>query len=659
MIINTDIRISSVFGDNSGAVILESNRTLVLGHTISGKFVSLDTSKITLTGDGVINFGSWVKIWGTIQSNNKISLNISDELFMKPQNLAAKEINITETGKFHYNLGNDVMTLDTNKLQVDGSLSGDMTSLNNFEILRIGKEGKIQFKPTSGGERLGFDIEIHGELNLGRALSISHPCDSFVIKSGGTVSFSTNDQFKFECTSVLIDGTFAPPGRINFGEGTKDFNIGNLGNFTFTPASDLLIDNLIVHGFMHSKTQATLRGKLRDNIHFLTVGETGELMLDTQSQDKRDWNISSEIGVHTCNIHGKLFAGLLKTEVGGGGWDYLFVNDTGSMIFEPESPFLCNHIVVHGTLETIKPVILKSHNQDHPLLMTVGPQGSVYLDSSATHPNGPWNGMSLLQAEIYKSGAESVVSLGHIDIKVNNLEIGGESMLDPSAPIKVDYLHVTSTGKINISKQVNIKGLSKNDVQNITLDGWVKFDSSVDHSKRLWSNRNGSQIDFKHLNIGGHLNAGLLTVGTGWPLLNVDQKGILEFDPKDIFNVEESTIAGKLISYSSMIGGSTEYRGRKLSVLPSGIVDLNYRCQPDNDTSGCSLSVVRMQVIENGGSIRAGSMHVFADDVTVQTSGTLDVTGGGFMSSNGPGTSQCHDFDCMCVLGYCSQHDRS
>ena len=642
VLIRTDMQKSVICGDDSSVLHVDAGHTLLLGNTLGARTIIEEASILVMADDAGLTLTRPTILYGTLTSLNseENNLYIEDVFKIRPQTMNLTSLIVTATGNMTTTHDEIPLSMAVTNINIEGNFKAAEVRAIGWETFTVGENGVVTFDPVSHDEYLGPHISIRGDVTLLKTVSVVLPCDKFEIDTGTLVMVGA-ENVTIECSNVTINGVFKPQGAVDVGAGLPTFHVGPLGHFVFTLNGDFICDNLDVSGVMTSLLPIVMRGRVRDNIHSINIGNSGYLTLDFNSQDLHNWTDVSKIGAHSISIYGAFRPGLLSiTDIGvDGGWDYLFINASGSMKFDPASSFLCDVMEINGHFESHKPLVLRAHKGTVELTLLVGGVGCIHLDSNANHPSGPWSNYSMITGgHFLTEGPESNVQLGEARIQVKTISIGGHFMVDPSTDIQADTLEVTETGRIEIPKPVVFSGVSGPRVANITLGGYVKLDTAADHFLRNWSLAGGSVFNADNIMVGpaADLYLGLLTQGIRWESFSEEAGANMEFEPLDRFLITDSVIGGRVKSLVPIDYGR-HLEGTTLTLLNTGTLDIDYRGLPNKTGSGCLPSYIEMDNVVVSGMIQAGSLTIQTRSMEVTAGGSLDVSGGGYLGEYGPG----------------------
>ena len=73
-------------------------------------------------------------------------------------------------------------------------------------------------------------------------------------------------------------------------------------------------------------------------------------------------------------------------------------------------------------------------------------------------------------------------------------------------------------------------------------------------------------------------------------------------------------------------------------ISSTGIVDIDYQGDTIDANNGCVNSTFDLNMaLSISGTLKAGSLYLDAPTVTVGSTGSIDVSGGGYLAASGPG----------------------
>ena len=524
VLIQTDIAKSVIEGDKTTVLHVAANHTLTLGNELAVRAVIEEGATLAMADDVDFTISKPTMVYGTFKSldDDDSNLFIGSIFHIAPQVLHLTSMTVQSTGNMTVIDESSPLVIDAKKLFLEGNFDANEVEAVGWVMLVIGPEGTVTFDPINHEQYLGTDILILGALTLLKTISIRLPCDKFEI-DGGILEMEGTENITIECLNVTINGVFEPHGMIDVGAGLPTFHVGPLGWFVFTLNGDFLCDNADISGVMTSKYPITMRGRVRENVHTFIIGPHGDLTLDPNSQEQHNWTDVSRLSAHSVTIFGRMRAGLLSiADVGTGGWDYLFIGETGRMEFHPASQFRCDVIEIDGVFEAYANITVTGHVRDNVQYIIIGPVGELTLDSdSQEHHN--WTDVS-------KVGAHSV--------KISGQMRGGLLSITDVGTGGWDYLHINETGRmefhpasqflcdaIDVDGQFESYGpvLIKAHKWNVFLalqigpHGGMHLDSNAYHPSGPWTNQSaiiGGHFAIKGPDSNVQLGGALVEVGT-------------------------------------------------------------------------------------------------------------------------------------------------
>ena len=638
---NTDVSKSVTEGDESSVLHVAEGHTLTMGNTLDCKTVVEDNGALDMAVDGGLTIRKPTLIYGTLKTSvdDDSVLFIESSLGLAPQLLSLEKLHIVTDGSL-YNLGQmSPLKLKIHTLLIEGTFQADEVEQIDWQSFTVKPGGIVSYTPASHNEYWGSDILIEGEVVLNKTISITLPCDTFVI-NGGSLEMIGSEDITMECEYVDINGLFHPTGRVSVGGGITRFNVGPDGDFLFTTQGDFICHEAKIDGDMTHKTPVFLRGKIQDKLNSLIIGENGILTLDSSSQTLRNWTEHSTFWVNNMIVHegGHALLGNLSVvnddvSIGLGN-----LNVGGRFEFDPHNPFLCNGMIVNGHFESYKPITMKADDTlNVHLTIDVGESAEFIVDSDANHPTGPWTGQSYIEGSIFRSWMDSSVKLGDVALSISTVSWGGSVQLD-CADFKTDDFTVKEDGHVEILHQVIIdaKSLVKERTNSITVSGYLKLDTAANHPSRSWSSPNGSIFNVDNVKVSGTMYAGLLSVGDVVERLTTSANSIMQYQALGIFIIHDCTINGSVKSYTPMERSNNHLQiTYRLTISSEGELDMDFRGDTFNQTTGCFASHITANDVIIHGDLLAGSLTMRVDRLEVY--GLIDVSGGGYLTEEGPG----------------------
>ena len=476
--------------------------------------------------------------------------------------------------------------------------------------------------------------------------------------------------------NVIIDGTFTAD-NLSIGAGIESLSVKGNGVFTFTPCGDFPIHELYVNGTMTSHIPLTLKGTNIERCHDFTIDTHGTVTLDNGVQSTKVWTGTSQLGVHNVEVYGNFYAGRMENRIASNGsWDNLYVENGAKFYFEPDGPFILDYMVVSGDFRAYGPIDIYTMRPEKDLIIYVTLTGAVRFDALVS---SRWTSLSSVTAKTLLTSKNSYFSAGNTQLDLQNLTIGGtckagsihihaktlqtltssyfsttDMQLDdlqsltiggsffayPSRNIKAVAFTVTRTGSANMARAVNIKG------RNMNITGTLDLSYQQD-TKNATSGCNESRVTYDHITVGGTFKAGCIHIHA--KTLQTLTSSYFSTTDMQLDDLQSLTIGGRFYAYPSRnikaaaftvtstglanISRTINIDGQDMNI--AGKLDVAYQHNPENMTSGCNETRVTYNNITVSGTFRAGSIHI--DSHTLTVSGTMDVSGGGYLSDTGPG----------------------
>ncbi|KAH3816386.1 hypothetical protein DPMN_117902 [Dreissena polymorpha] len=591
---------------------------------------------------------------GTTFIQGQLLLGLPENQTLTLQDPAKVTIDSTEmTGSTMYGLKvgalsaltitnpNHVFDLNVKEILVNGAfkVSGNM-SITNLTKFTVGTTGSVEFNPSSSDLYLGGIIDIRGSVKLGKHVSIVYPCTQFLLE-GGTLTWpNTIDVITMECDVITINGVFSP-GVISFGEGATQFMVGTAGTFTMTADGPIIADTVGISGKMYVNNLATFKSKTTadDRINTFVINHpNGILQLNTNSLPGRKNGVQidstcSTLNVRTLTIDKTFTASNISI---GKGIDKISVNLYGSWVFTPCGDYKVDELYCNGTMTSTKPLTLIGYSIDKLRSLHLEYGGKITLDSLAQSSKA-WTGVSVIGVHEFKLYGDIMAGKltnyvgdyagwDRLDINVN-----GSFYFLPNGPFIIDYLYVNgyfeAYGKVNMT---SIKTLLS---VHIDTKGTVKFDS-------LLSSNWVSESAVTAVSIDMESQSQWISGNTVWDVTTFKVSGRLYCHPYNESKIVYLTVeSGGLVEYTR----PNTLKGFTCTVESGGTMSMFYQRTPEKTSEGCEATQLLYKTLNVHGTLRAGSLYIgplgdgkqFCQNITI--SGSLDVTGGGYLYDKGPG----------------------
>lgn len=602
-----------------------------------------------------IFFGaSTVNIVGYVYFQGMMGLNISANqtiVLVEPAVLTidsldtvvviAYSIEMQANTEFH--ILNDMLPFhfEIQELIIDGSFTAGELDIINIKKWFVGPTGVVEFNPMRSDLYMGREIDIRGSVSLGKHVSFVQPCDQFMIETGTLTWPATPEIITIECEIVTINGPFTP-GTVSFGNGTGDFTVGASGVFTFTADGPFLANTVSIGGKMYVNNLVTMESsRSSDNrIDAFAIHHPSGLLqlnkdsLPVQSNGTADPNVTcSTLKIKSLTVDKTFTADDINTDIG---IDSISVGRYGTWTFGPCGTFHMNDFYMNGTVTSKYPLTLEGMGLDKAQQIHIEYGGTLTLDSEAQSTKA-WTGTSTVAVHDFQMYGKFYAGLllnfvaGNEGWDKLDMYVNASFYFEPADIFILDYLYVN--GKFESYTKINMTSIDTSLIIHIDTKGSVKFDSLVTSGWTDESYISASQI--------------LTESGSYWQSGNTK------------WVVKEAILGGTLYSYPSSeaefvyftvtstgnvdFSRTTYFRGHGFNINAGGVMDIAYQHTPEDTSRGSEASELLYKTIDINGTLRAGSLHFghlgngvqFLENVYI--SGSIDVSGGGYLYDNGPG----------------------
>lgn len=276
--------------------------------------------------------------------------------------------------------GAQSVVIDCTNVTVNGVLqpAGDVIFGNDVRDTIVGPLGL--FSMTAGGPVLTHTLSVSGVMEVRNKVSLQSPVQDdrklatlVVHGPGGKLTLDTRnlpmvsngndvtgvDHSELFAEEITVNGLF-DAGRLSFAKPVTQLTVGNGGNFTFDPASELGVDYLKCHGVLTSLAPINVTGNSIIRTRALLVGENGTLTLDSRALKNGAYSGVSYLVLETVTVNGTMSAGRLVNHKAPleHGWNHLAVGPKGRLSFHPNDTFFLGYIEVAGVMESLIPITI-------------------------------------------------------------------------------------------------------------------------------------------------------------------------------------------------------------------------------------------------------------------------------------------------------------
>lgn len=529
-----DLQIEELTVETEAKMTVVGNRTFNLGLTkfsVSGLFKAnsihfLETiEEFYVSSEGKVEFdpqsseeyfGKIIQLNGIVDLKRHISIKYPCEMF-------------SMDGTLSWPATGETITLECTVVVINGEWKpGNLSYPSGLDRLSIGPQGVFHF--TAVGPILTDSFSVAGEVNIAnvaefKSKNVSNErIEVFIVHSSGSLKINTGklpyialdrDESKVETANhiravyLTVGGTLEA-NELTIGPGIDYITVEKKGVFTFQPVATFEVYKMKVNGVMKSTTSITLKGISDEQVHEVIVGPVGSLLFD-------NWSNASTFSVNSFYLYGEFHAGLLQNHFeGGDGWTTLDMN--GTMTFDPQRDFLCNNLIVDGSIKVKNPVNILSDSSTG-MYFVVKSRGSIVLDYSVHSSTdndfrGPWALRSNITADQFVMESGSRFNTGSAKWVVKSAEIGGTLNSYSLDTVDIEYFRITSTGNVNFHYTTHIVGISM--TTESSVDSKSVLNMAYEFSPTdLSSGSSDSFIEMsRNVTIGGELYVGSLRVNT-------------------------------------------------------------------------------------------------------------------------------------------------
>ena len=636
VVINSSTSVSYIIGDGRSMVHLGPEATVTLGNDMTTHCFVYETGVLNLT-TASIAIGGYLYVRGRLESTSDAVVTLSQpaEVYLEAQDLTIAELLIEEQATMTVNSSdNSTFNLMLDSFECHGDFTAGPTNLFNITSFYVGSSANVEFDPVDGDEHLGETIEVRGTLTLGHAVSFKRPCTELLIDNGEiTWDTSGRPNITMECERVVINGPFSP-GGVSFGLGIEEFSVGNSGTFTFTANGPIYMNSVSIAGTMYAQNYAefkSLNGTGSKIDYFIIHSPNGELHLNNDNQPALDSNGTqtntscSMLRADNVIIDGVFEADTLEI---GDGFETLTINSDGEFTFTPCNDFSIHDIYVNGTMTSTIPLTLKGTNIEKVHDLTIDTNGIVNLDNDVLSSKA-WTGTSRLgihNVEVYGTFhagrmANKINSSGSWD-SLSVLQ-GGTFNFEPDGDFVLDYMTVTGDFRSYAAINILTNRPEEDLIIHVGSTGDVRLDSLISSN---WYNLSSITAQTLQTDSSSYFSAG----DTRFDLHTLDIGGTFKAYPSQDIKATSFEVQS---TGSADISRTVNIKGLAMTI--AGTLDVSYQHDPEDASLGSNATWILYDDVTVSGTFRAGSIHIESHTLTV--SGTMDVSGGGYKSDQGPG----------------------
>jgi len=262
--------------------------------------------------------------------------------------------------------------------------------------------------------------------------------------------------------------------------------------------------------------------------------------------------------------------------------------------------------------------------------------GTITLDSLVQSTKA-WTGVStvgvhefMLYGKFYAGLLQNYIAgdegWDRLDIHVN-----GSIYFESYGPFLLEYLY--TNGRFECYNAINMTSSDSPLTIHVDNKGYIKFDSLLSSN---WVDESAVNASTLQMDSSSYWSSG----NTKWTVTTADIYGRLYSHPySDVQIVYFTIYSGATVDFSR----PTTIKGFNITVNSGGTFDMAYKHTPEVTTDGCEETKIMYKEVDISGTARAGSLFIgplgngvqFCNNIYI--SGSLDVTGGGYLYDQGPG----------------------
>ncbi|KAL4226615.1 hypothetical protein ACF0H5_014598 [Mactra antiquata] len=635
--------VTDILGDSGSMIHVANDSVLSVYGEMSTNIYVYPHSNIHYYTSPSIEIGGAFYVQGSIEFKNPDDQDVS---LIEPavvtldsnslRSLQCKSIELQTNTVFQIKNHSSYFNLTTTSLTVNGDFQAFDLTLHSMTEFIVGSEGTVQFDPLTSDVYLGADIDIRGDVTLGKHLSISRPCNDFLLASTGSLTWPQTDAVVvIDCDVVEINADLSL-GNVSFGDGIDQFSIGTTGSFSFTADGSFLANTVSISGEMNVANLAAFGSTLSGD------GRIDEMIihkpsgrLEINSGDLPSDLECSVLNVRSLTIDGDFVANEISI---GEGIDGVIVNRFGSWIFTPCETFHVLDLYTNGTITSKLPLQLEGLGQEKVREIHIEYGGSIVLDS-LVQDTKEWTGTSVfgvhdfnIYGEFKAGRLTNVVAdegWDQLDIFIN-----GTFYFLPEGDFIVDNLYVD--GRFESFSHLTLMGGNQNLIIRLDSDAHVVFDSLVTSD---WTDHSVIVASLIETETGSYWQSGI----TQWNVTQAEFAGRLFSKPYSTVAVDFFTVQnGGNVDFST----NAYFIGHGFNVDAGGTMDIGYTHDPDFNTLGYPYTKLIYKTIDISGTLKAASLYIgHLHDYSqvcenIYISGTVDVSYGGYLYDDGPGKGQ-------------------
>ncbi|XP_033745593.1 uncharacterized protein LOC117331107 [Pecten maximus] len=639
LVLDTDMTME-IAGDDYGVVHLKDTRTLTLAAALTANMYISTGATLRLPAGNTVDIPKWVFVRGTLQYDASAEITVKGNFSLESQDIDVGLLKI-DTDASMVVVGSNDFQVTTPKFQSYGNFTAGIVNMTSLQEFYVGTAGNATFEPASYDMYLGKKIQVLGELNLLKALSIRQVCEEFTI-SGGKITWPNGTTIILECDVVTINGEF-DAGTINFRNGIGSLEVGSSGKFYFTSDGPVLTNALEVSGemFVSNIVEFKSFNRTDERIELVIIQPTGNLQLNKDSLPKISGGaqVSTNYSLMMARylfVNGTMDGGILDMSPG---IDTLWVGSAGNMEFTPStSDLLLSDAFIDGSFTSKTPIVIRGITAANAHELYIGVTGVFTLDSTVQSSKS-WTGPSTLAfTNLYVSGK---LYAGQMRTHVDSLTSGWDYLLVGTggdmkfkADEGSDFIcnTVEDNGIIDVYNTIQMVGKTSMSL-NLVIGNSARFKLDVDSSHPSGPFSSVSNITANVLRTKSSSNTYL--GDTNLHITSVEVDGNLYCMPTQSVDVTYLTVQS---NGHGFFPTDVVFNGNTVDIESGGRLEVDYQLEPDDPLEGNPNSNINYQSVIVDGTLQAGSLQVTGTNMMV--SGTVDVSGGGYKSQQGPGAGK-------------------
>ena len=621
----------------------------------------------TFTAIGPVYMDS-ISIAGTVYVNNYADIKSTNDTGDRIKYVIIHSPN----GRLYLNYGSQLgyhdnfkdiscSTLNADNVIIDGTFTADNLSVGaGIESLSVKSNGVFTFTPC--GDFPIHELYVNGTMTSSIPLALKgtniEKCHDFTIDTHGTVTLDNDVQSTKAWTGTSQLGVHNVEVYGNFYAGRMENRIASNGSwdslyvengakFYFEPDGPFILDYMVVSGDFRAYGPIdiyTMRPE-KDLIIYVTL--MGAVRFDALVSS--GWTSLSSVTAKTLQTSKNSYFSAGDTQldvqnltIGGSFYAYPSRNIKAAAftVTRTGSANIARTVNIKGRNMNITGTLDLSYQHDPKNATSRCNKSRVTYDHITV--GGTFKvGCIHIHAKTLQTLTSSYFSTGDMQLDdLQSLTIGGSFYAYPSRNIKAATFTVTRTGSANMARTVNFTG------QDMNITGTL--DLSYQHDpKKDTSGCNKSRVDYDHITVGGTFKVGCIHIHAN--TLQTLTSSYFSTGDMQLDDLQSLTIGGRFYVYPSKnlkaaaftvtstgsadISRTVNIDGQDMNI--AGKLDVAYQHNPDNKASGCNETRVTYNNISVSGIFRAGSIRI--DSHTLTVSGTMDVSGGGYLSDTGPG----------------------